>query len=252
MWSGVTVSCGFEGLALAYPGKVSVLMDGGFVVPRLRRFHNRHARSADVRSLASDILDSVPGASLYRVLYYDADPYEGTHKRPLSSARINFSTTPLALHRAELLRRIELSRDFAVRRGELVFRGWRLRSQAQARVSGHPPPPVSSNDFVPHFVQKGVDMRIGLDIAALALKRLVDTVVLVTGDADLAPAMRFARREGLRVGLCPLGFEGVRPELPAHADFIVDWPGAPDPAGPSPSSPEDPSAASPPPTETRW
>ena len=64
-------------------------------------------------------------------------------------------------------------------------------------------------------------MRIGLDLAALALKRLVETVVVVTGDADMVPAMRFARREGLRVGLCTLGVQ-VRSDLGAHADFVLE------------------------------
>ena len=65
-------------------------------------------------------------------------------------------------------------------------------------------------------------MRIGLDIAALALKRLVETIVLVTGDADMVPAMRFARREGLRVGVCTLGFHGAPGPLITDADFVMD------------------------------
>ena len=67
----------------------------------------------------------------------------------------------------------------------------------------------------------GPDMRIGLDIASLALKRLVFTVVIVTGDSDLVPAMRFARREGLRVLLDTLGSRSVRPELKIHADLVL-------------------------------
>jgi uncharacterized LabA/DUF88 family protein len=63
-------------------------------------------------------------------------------------------------------------------------------------------------------------MRIGLDIASLALKRLVSTIVVVSGDSDLVPAMKLARREGLRVYLDPLGFH-VRPELKIHADRIL-------------------------------
>ncbi len=77
-------------------------------------------------------------------------------------------------------------------------------------------------------------MRMGLDIAALALKRLVETVILVTGDADMVPAMRFARREGLRVGLCTLDHPRIRRELRAQADFILKWspPALADPAAP--------------------
>jgi uncharacterized LabA/DUF88 family protein len=64
--------------------------------------------------------------------------------------------------------------------------------------------------------QKGVDMRIGLDIAALALKRIVQVVVLVTADTDFIPAMKFACREGLQLFLVTLGnsiHDGLWPTL---------------------------------------
>lgn len=80
---------------------------------------------------------------------------------------------------------------------------------------------VGSQDIVPRVRQKGVDMRIGLDIASLALKRLVSTIVLVTGDSDFVPAMKLARREGLRVILDPLGSSRIRRELKVHADRII-------------------------------
>jgi uncharacterized LabA/DUF88 family protein len=73
--------------------------------------------------------------------------------------------------------------------------------------------------------QKGVDLRIGLDIATLSLRRIADTAVLVTGDSDLVPAMKFARREGLRVYLQSLGHY-VRRELKAHADYLLPYPAA--------------------------
>ena len=62
-------------------------------------------------------------------------------------------------------------------------------------------------------------VRIGLDMARLSLQRLVSTVVVVTGDSDLVPAFKFARREGLVVYLETLG-HGVRRELKAHADLV--------------------------------
>ncbi|MCU6424521.1 NYN domain-containing protein, partial [Klebsiella aerogenes] len=52
--------------------------------------------------------------------------------------------------------------------------------------------------------QKGVDMRIGLDIASITLKRLASTIILVAGDADFVPAAKLARREGLQFILDPL------------------------------------------------
>src|SRR6202142_516777 len=56
--------------------------------------------------------------------------------------------------------------------------------------------------------KKGVDMRIGLDIAWLSLKRIVDSVVLVTGDSDFCPSDEVCtprRIEGLFRGDEPRG-----------------------------------------------
>ncbi len=44
-------------------------------------------------------------------------------------------------------------------------------------------------------------MRIGIDVATLTLKRIVDRVILVSGDTDMIPAMKLARREGVQVVL---------------------------------------------------
>jgi uncharacterized LabA/DUF88 family protein len=48
----------------------------------------------------------------------------------------------------------------------------------------------------------------------------VDTVVVVTGDSDLVPAFKFARREGGRVFLDHMGHR-VRRDLKAHADLVL-------------------------------
>lgn len=80
---------------------------------------------------------------------------------------------------------------------------------------------IEARDIRPKILQKGVDMRIGLDIASLALKRLVSTIVVASGDSDLVPAFKLARTEGLRVYLAPLGSPTVRRELKAHADRVL-------------------------------
>lgn len=80
---------------------------------------------------------------------------------------------------------------------------------------------------MPDVEQKGVDLRIGLDVAMLAFRRIVDIVVLVSGDSDLVPAMKLARREGLRVYLDPMGSR-VRPSMTEHADFVFRLEAAPD------------------------
>lgn len=67
--------------------------------------------------------------------------------------------------------------------------------------------------------QKGVDMRIGLDISTLTLKRHVDTIVLVAGDSDFVPAAKLARREGIEFILDPL-WQQVNADLFEHIDGL--------------------------------
>ena len=66
-------------------------------------------------------------------------------------------------------------------------------------------------------------MRIGLDIASLTLKKHVDIIVLVTGDSDFVPAMKFARREGAQLFLVPLGSK-VTDDVREHCDVMLDMP----------------------------
>jgi uncharacterized LabA/DUF88 family protein len=58
---------------------------------------------------------------------------------------------------------------------------------------------LTAPDLEPNIQQKGVDMRLGLDIAAITLKGHADVFVLVAGDSDFVPAMKFARREGAQL-----------------------------------------------------
>ncbi len=87
--------------------------------------------------------------------------------------------------------------------------------------------------------QKGVDMRIGLDIASLALKKQVGTIILVSGDGDFVPAAKLARREGIDFILDPL-WQRVADDLFEHVDGMQSGfaksPDA-DPAARKPKSP---------------
>ena len=227
-------------MALEPLGRLALLMDGGYVIKRFQKTRRQFPSGEAVRNMAAELRSQTASPHLYRVFFYHADPYRGSSRHPFTGELVAFDSTRTARNHDRLLKELEIAEDFAVRRGEVAFRGWRVRSPIQRLLKVEAERNVSPDDFAPVMAQKGVDMRIGLDIAALALKRLVDTVVLVTGDADMVPAMRFARREGLRVGLCALGFDGIRRELRAHADFVLDWSPEPGPgatAAPVPVSP---------------
>src|SRR5262249_34116101 len=82
---------------------------------------------------------------------------------------------------------------------------------------------LTALDLEPSIHQKGVDMRLGLDIAALTLKAHVEALVLVAGDSDFVPAMKFARREGAQLFLVTLG-HAVRADMMEHSDLVLDIP----------------------------
>src|SRR5271154_3009559 len=67
----------------------------------------------------------------------------------------------------------ELSRKdlFAVRVGVLKFRGFFLKP---SKIPFTPTGPLSDTDFEPKFEQKGVDKRIGLDMATLSANRSIE------------------------------------------------------------------------------
>ena len=85
---------------------------------------------------------------------------------------------------------------------------------------------LTDADFKPDFEQKGVDMRIGLDIAKFAKTRSVDRIALISNDTDCLPAMKHARIAGLQVVLVALPNSKPAPELLWHCDFErkVAWP----------------------------
>jgi uncharacterized LabA/DUF88 family protein len=63
-------------------------------------------------------------------------------------------------------------------------------------------------------------MKLGVDVATLALKRLVNRIVLIAGDADFVPAAKFARREGIDFVLDPM-WNSVPPSLFEHIDGLT-------------------------------
>lgn len=108
---------------------------------------------------------------------------------------------------------------FALRFGEPSMEGWRV--QPKVLRNAGPKVEISAGDLKPNIRQKGVDMRIGLDIASLTLKKHVQVIVLVTRDSDFIPAMKFARHEGAQIVLITLG-HGVKDGLREHADLVID------------------------------
>lgn len=158
---------------------------------------------------------------LYRIFFHTAEPLASTLRHPISGARIELSRSDVYAQGKRMIDAIELEPDVAVRRGVLVHHGWQIGTAALQRFTKGAKTVVEPRDVEPRIEQKGVDMRIGLDLASLAFKRVVGAVLLISGDSDLVPAMKLARREGLRVYLHMAGAKGRRRELRNHADRVV-------------------------------
>ncbi len=191
--------------------KVSILVDGGNT-----RVLARQAGFTYNPGYIEKIAHACVGTDeeLFRVLYYDCAPFNGTAKLPVSGTTQTFSGSDHWLH---ALAQKDL---FAVRLGVLKFRGYKPR-----RVPIKPTA-LSDADFKPDFEQKGVDMRMGLDIANYSTNGVVDRIILATSDTDCIPAMKHGRKAGLQVVLVRFSNSTIAPELLEHCDFIRDegWP----------------------------
>lgn len=79
---------------------------------------------------------------------------------------------------------------------------------------------LRETDFSISFEQKGVDMRIGLDIASLSYKKQIDQIILIAGDSDFVPAAKLARREGIDFILDPM-WATIKDSLFEHIDGLM-------------------------------
>jgi len=201
--------------------RVAILFDGGFVTKKLTASLGRFPQATDIRENLERIMrhPRMEGCELLRAFYYDAPPLRDVVTNPVDGSRYDFGSNPVHGRNQSLQDTLSTSADFAIRRGEIVFRGWTVRAHALKTLIEERRT-LAASDLGPEVEQKGVDLRIGLDVATLATKRVVETIVLVTGDSDLVPAMKFARREGLKVYLDTLG-HGVRRAMREHADLVI-------------------------------
>lgn len=194
---------------------------------------------------------------VYRLFFYDALPFGEVSHHPILNQQIQFAKTPEAVFRNELFSALRRQRKFALRLGKVTKEdGWRIKDSsvtkkllatrewahlfdqaagdsvddptitlrpdqiAQLRKLAEAWRNLSADDLRLSLRQKGVDMRIGIDITTLTMKKQVDTIILVTGDSDFVPAAKVARREGVEFLLDPLR-QQVNDDLHEHVDGIV-------------------------------
>lgn len=191
--------------------KLVLMIDGGFLRVAARKA-KIHYDPDFIESFAKCCVSAQE--ELFRVLYYDCAPYQGQQTLPVSGTLQIFPGS------GQWLKDLAKKELLAVRLGVLKFRGYKLKKIPVSGIAN-----LTDADFHPDFEQKGVDMRIGLDIAAYSALKGIDRIALVTADTDCVPAMKLARKSGVQVVLIALP-HGITPsELTEHADFVraVTW-----------------------------
>lgn len=215
----------------------AVLLDGAFVTRKLQE--RRRSEGAPKADAADDVsaycaklknLPEVRNYELLRVYFYDAHPAASAVKRPVSGASYNLGETLRFRSAQSLHKKLILEPHFALRMGEVALspEKWTLKPRvarqliaSQTADGNLGAETLKDEDFILAAGQKGVDMRVGLDVARLALRDMVRVIVVVTGDSDFAPAFKFARREGVKVYLDAMGHR-INPVLRQHADLFLN------------------------------
>ncbi len=209
-----------------HPIKVAVMIDGSFFIKRYNHNWNRnkdHSAQQLVDNLYTLAHNHVARKNyLYRIFFYDCLPLEKRVHNPINNTCIVFENTPEAIFRREIIELLKQKRKVALRLGELKdTRKWYIRANhTKDLISGKIKiSDLKEDDVFYEMRQKSIDMKIGVDIASLALKRFVDKIVLISGDSDFVPAAKLARREGIDFVLDPMG-ANVHDSLFEHIDGL--------------------------------
>lgn len=191
----------------------AILIDGGFFIKRFRRiepanyFNAERASDLAWRWALAHLTERGKKHELYRIFFYDCPPLDKQMRNPITKKNVNFKASEEAVFRNEFHARLRSKRKVALRLGHLSdMTEWTIKQPVisdllkQKRTLES----LTEDDVMPSIKQKGVDMRIAVDIATLAMKKQVSQIVLIAGDADFVPAAKLARREGIDFILDPM------------------------------------------------
>lgn len=158
---------------------------------------------------------------LYRIFYYDCPPIDKIVYHPLLKKNVNFSNTDTKKWTEDFFKEMSKKRKVALRLGELSEYSveYNLKYSITKKLLNGSIDlnDLKEKDFSLSLQQKGVDMKIGLDIASLSFKHQVDKIILIAGDSDFVPAAKLARTEGIDFVLDSLGAD-IRNNLSLHID----------------------------------
>lgn len=209
--------------------KIAILVDGGFYRRRAQALWGETTAEKRIDELIDYCYRHVKDKrdhqkyDLYRIFYYDCPPMDKKVYHPLKKKTIDSGKSDLYVWMTEFLNGLKGKRKVALRLGTLAEAQacYTLRPDAVKQICRGDLSIENLEDkhFTLNVKQKGVDMKIGVDIASLAYKKQVDKIVLISGDSDFVPAAKLARREGIDFVLDPMWVD-IKPELFEHIDGL--------------------------------
>ena len=209
--------------------RTAILVDGGFYRKRAKYLWGEKSGEARAKELhaycQAHLHDRSGGAErqLYRVFYYYCEPIgRKSVYHPLKKANVDLDKSDTFTWTKAFLEELKRKRKFALRLGHLSdHMSYNLKPDVTRQLcqGKRTLESLTESDFVFNVQQKGVDMKIGVDIASLAYKKQVDQIILIAGDSDFVPAAKLARREGIDFILDPM-WGNVTDDLFEHIDGL--------------------------------
>lgn len=207
--------------------RTAISVDGGFYRKRAKFLWGEKTAEDRAKELFAychaHLHDHTEKRQLYRIFYYDCEPIgRRSVYHPLRKANIDLDKSDTHTWATTFMEELKHRRKFALRLGHMSEQmNYNLRPEStKALLAGKIKiEDLTERDFVFNAQQKGVDMKIGVDIASLAYKHQVDQIILIAGDSDFVPAAKLARREGIDFILDPM-WADIRPDLFEHIDGL--------------------------------
>lgn len=207
--------------------KTAILVDGGFYRKRsyaLWGDRTPEDRATELKNYVFKHIDKRDGPferELYRVFYYDCPPSDANAYNPRTGKTFNLKRDPTYAWANGFFDCLKRQRKFALRMGRIsdASVGYDINRKTLKRLCRGEikVEDLEDSDFHPAWRQKGVDMKLGLDISSLAYEGIVNQIVLIAGDSDFVPAAKVARRKGIDFILDPMG-ASVSPDLFENID----------------------------------
>ncbi len=210
--------------------KTAILVDGDFFIRRARILFGKMSSQELATKLWQYCYshltykkDSEAVDYLYRIFFYDCPPPDIKIHHPLTKQVIDTFNSEQARWRRAFHEALLTKRKVALRLGSVDTSNpsWsidykQLKKLCNGKITIDN---LQEHDFSLNQRQKGVDMRIGLDIASITFKKQANKIILISGDSDFVPAAKLARREGVDFVLDPL-WATIKPDLNEHIDGL--------------------------------